>query len=115
MRAKGPFKADGIVVLEGEFSLLGAVPKIAIKAAYHSSKSGMTHGLIEFWSWSDETIKAFHAFKEQLELDLIASNFEQERGNANDTNDDALGLGDLDAGEREPTGLGDPEGGPPGL
>lgn len=111
MRADAPMKADGIVILEGTWNLFQGMPKIAAKAAYLDSVTGMTHGMIEFHAWSEETIQAFQKLIESAELDIIRANFQTVEEDHADTDDPTKSPGL--ATPIRPPGLGDPQTGEP--
>ncbi len=67
---RGNPKFDGMAVLEGSFSFLGASNGLEGKAAFINSKTGDTHGWTTNKQWSPQVIEKLKELRALMEVDL---------------------------------------------
>ena len=67
---QGSPKFDGMAVLEGKFSFLGATIHLEGRGAFVNTKTGDTHGWTDNKNWSAATIQKLHELRQLMEIDL---------------------------------------------
>jgi hypothetical protein len=67
---RGNARFDGVAVLEGSFSFLGASNGLEGKAAFVNSKTGDTHGWTTNKQWSPQVLEKLKELRALMEVDL---------------------------------------------